>query len=699
MIENRNVQQWLSSLITSLALAGSTSFCLAEGTIAQDFNSGASSISDFGTDWAGSVEWSDTNGVGGSGCLKVTLSENGGAGKETTPKWTFPGGPLQTSQYLQVEYDLRFDAGSGTDAGGSFGNYQEVFRDASGSWEGHWVGAIYPGSYTDWTHMSVAVPNNGKQYPSMDWVLQGTEPYTSDVVFYIDNIVVTPVPNPYVWDAFTNDISGWAQENWTGVAGTASWNTSEDAGGGYTPLGSLQLSNSFTSGWQQSWQTHSVPWAPNRWTTFEYDIKVDGANSMANEDGSYGQMQVSVRDPNWADHILPPGAFTLSSNYTSWQHVALSLPNDPTNSSSPQLCLEFVGSHAGPVQVFVDNIRLTTPITPPKIYGLQPGTPGGVKVFVDANGTSHQWDQEAFTSPSADNNARNFFPIYQSPASYSFTISQFPDAKVAPGFQAHLYLINGDSITAGGGSFAWNQTYSGAPWNAYDYMGFLVENGTGATNSVTNGVIATFEWKTNSPSGGATNRMVFQLPQYTSANGTWTLNFSDNTHGAIVGPDGAVAGTIDLPDFPSDPNYAGNFTPFTSCIQFGVAKNDTDNTGVNNNQSAYFNHVVVTNSGGVVYDDTFGGPGLTANYAWQTATDWQFGANRVLWQPAGTAFWLNYGDPSSGYTFQVAGSLAGPWADAGVVYSYSDASGTNHFGAVPTANLPAGNTGFFRMVK
>ena len=547
--------------------------------------------------------------------------------------------------------------------------------------------------------MAVAVPNNGKQYPSMDWVLQGSAPYTTNLVFYIDNIVVSPVPNPYVWDAFTNDISGWTQETWTGVPGAASWNTSEDAGGGFTPHGSLQLSNSFTSGGQNSWHQHSVPWAPNRWTYFEYDVKVDSANSTANPDGTYGQMQVSVRNPNWSDHVLPPGAFILSSNYTSWQHVKLSLPNDPTNSSSPALDLEFIGTHAGPVQVFVDNIKLTTPITPPKILGLQPGTPGGVKVFVDANGTLHQWDQEAFTSPSADNNARNFFPIYQTPATYSFTLSHFPEPKVAPGFQAHLYLINGDSITAGGGSFGYNQTYSGAPWNAYDYMGLLVENGTGATNSVTNGVIATFEWKTNSPSGNATNRMVFELPQYATANGTWTLNFSDNTHGTIVGPDGAVAGSIGLPDFVTDPSYTGNFTPATSCIQFGVAKNDGDNTGVNNNQSAYFNHVVVTNAGGVIYDDTFSGPGLTANNAWQVATDWQFGANRVQWSPTGTAFWISYGDPSSGYTFQSAGSLAGPWGDAGVTYSYTDATGTNHFGAIPTASLPAGNVGFFRMSK
>ena len=223
-------------------------------------------------------------------------------------------------------------------------------------------------------------------------------------------------------------------------------------------------------------------------------------------------------------------------------------------------------------------------------------------------------------------------------------------------------------------------------------MTFSVENGT------TGGVVVAVMWKTNHPSADLTNRLTF-TPPYTSANGTWTFNFSDYTHGTVVGPDGAVVGNITFPDFTQDPNYTANFTPATSCFQFGVAKNDVNNTGTNNNQSAYFTHVVLTNAGGVIYDDTFNGPGLAANYAWRVATYWQFTANRVLWQPFGTAFWLKYGDPMFGYTVESTGSLPGTWGDAGVTYTYSDASGTNHFAAIPTASLPAGNAGFFRLMK
>jgi hypothetical protein len=319
--------------------------------------------------------------------------------------------------------------------------------------------------------------------------------------------------------------------------------------------------------------------------------------------------------------------------------------------------------------------------------------PGGTKIFVDGNGTDNQWDEEGISVPAADCATMNFFPMNQTPASYSFTLSQFPSPASAPGFQAHMYIVNGDSFTANGGDFNWNQTYSGVPWNAYDYMGLRIENAAGG------GVNAIFEWKTNAPSSNATNRQVFAAPQYTTANGTWTVNFSDNTHGTILGPDGASVGAITLPDFQADPQYSLNFTPVTSCLQFGVNKNDANNTGVNNDKSAYLTRVVVTNWLGVIYNDSFPGPGLTASYLWRVAKYWKYPANRVLWEPYGTAFWLKYGDPAAGYSVQSVGSFPGTWADAGATWTYTDDTGTNHFYAIPTNGVPAGNSAYFRLYK
>jgi hypothetical protein len=45
------------------------------------------------------------------------------------------------------------------------------------------------------------------------------------------------------------------------------------------------------------------------------------------------------------------------------------------------------------------------------------------------------------------------------------------------------------------------------------------------------------------------------------------------------------------------------------------------------------------------------------------------------------------------------GNLKGSWSSAGVSYSYADATGTNTLGAIPAASLPAGNAGFFELMK
>ncbi|HEY9171888.1 MAG TPA: hypothetical protein VI136_06360 [Verrucomicrobiae bacterium] len=663
------LQRWGISVTTGLALMASVSFCLAQPTITQNFNSGADSASAFGIDFGtGAVEWDSTNGVDGSACLKVTLNENGGAGKEITAKWTFPNGPIQAADYLQVTYKLRIDTTSGVDAEGKLGNWQEVFRDAGGSWDGHWVGAVWPGSYTDWTPMAFAVPNNGKEYPSLDWVLQGTEPYSGNVVFYIDDVVISPVPNPYVWEAFTNDIPGWGFESWA-LVGTAAWNTTEDAGGGFTPPGCLQLDIPFNStDWQQSWPMVSVPWAPSRWTDFEFDVKVDAANSIPKADGSYGNIGVSIRDPNWADHLLPPGEHTMTSAYTNWQHVKLSLSQHSTNASSPRMNFWFRGTHGGPIRVYVDNITLTRAFTPPSIVGLEkdPGI-GGVRIKMGSG--SGDWERNAIVTP-AEGTAPSPGWLLQTPATYSMTITNFPDAAKHPGFDAHIYLVS-SQVTG-------NQLSGSADWGAADLVELRVQNNANGT------VDFTLRWKTNAPESNAPN-IAAQVNGLPSALGTWSLNFTNDNAGYITGP-GGVFSEFALPENVPVENFGAWGDIF---VQFGAFEGRND--PLNDGQSMMFSHVMITNIAGVI-EDNFSGPGLTANNPWRTTS-----ATAVQWLPAGTALWLTWTTPSEGYVVEVSDKVTGPYTDAGV--SIILPSGVNRIGAVPSDKIPAGNAAFFRLKK
>ena len=137
------------------------------------------------------------------------------------------------------------------------------------------------------------------------------------------------------------------------------------------------------------------------------------------------------------------------------------------------------GSGAGttPITFHIDNIQTWNPVTRPVINGLTPATPGGVKMNVDANGNSNIYDQEGIASPSTNNSSTDVFWVNQTPATYSFTLTNFPSPAAAPGLDAHIYLCNGDSLTAFNNGYGYNQTYSGANYNMVDYLGFHVQIG------------------------------------------------------------------------------------------------------------------------------------------------------------------------------------------------------------------------------
>src|SRR6185437_3289742 len=173
----------------------------------------------------------------------------------------------------------------------------------------------------------------------------------------------------------------------------------------------------------------------------------------------------------------------------------------------------------------------------------------------------------------------------------------------------------------------------------------------------------------------------------------WTLAFSDNTHGSVIANDGSIS-NFTIPDFLNDPNYSGNFTPTASMVQFGIFKNGNTN---NNNQTFTLTSVGVTNNAITLFDN-FAGPGLTGNNGWQVNEYYQFAANRAIWQPFGTAYWLKWNTTASGWAVQSSSNLLN-WGSAGVTYTNADATGTNTLGAVATTNLPAGNMGLFRLIK
>src|SRR5664279_3266842 len=82
MKRNKHIQQWMTRALVALALAASTSLCLAAAPISYTFDTDVQGW--YAADGHGSVAWSGTNGVGGGGCLKYTIV--GGTDSEVDPR-------------------------------------------------------------------------------------------------------------------------------------------------------------------------------------------------------------------------------------------------------------------------------------------------------------------------------------------------------------------------------------------------------------------------------------------------------------------------------------------------------------------------------------------------------------------------------------------------------------------------------------
>jgi len=202
------------TLTGAFALAGYASLCQAQNAINYTFDSDVQGWGSLGG--GGTYSWNATNGNGGAGCLQVDF--DGTTTVEIDPGVTLAA-PLNEAQYLSVSVDIMVDPSSGTTGtggSGGYGNLQAVFRDASYSWDSMWYGAVFPPAANSWVTYTFIIPQpykTGEQ--TFQFQLQGSAGYSGPVKVFIDNVKVTPVPNPWVIDAFTSDTSGTSDRSMT----------------------------------------------------------------------------------------------------------------------------------------------------------------------------------------------------------------------------------------------------------------------------------------------------------------------------------------------------------------------------------------------------------------------------------------------------------------------------------------------------
>jgi hypothetical protein len=258
------------------------------------------------------------------------------------------------------------------------------------------------------------------------------------------------------------------------------------------------------------------------------------------------------------------------------------------------------------------------------------------------------------------------------PVTYSMTITNFPSATSHAGFEAHLYIANGDTATAG------DQTSGSPDWNVPDI--FILSIGNLAAGNVS----AQIQWKTNLPGANLPNTPLRVTGP--SAIGTWTLTFTDSTSGTLTGP-GLTATNFTLPA----EAVLNNFSPATSFLQFGMFKNDGPNDGHNNGASGTFSHVKFTGAA-APFEDDFSGATLTNKYAWRKTS-----ATAVQYVTPGTAWLVDWTLPALEFNAQLAAAVTGPWSNA--VFSSTYQAGGKMHALVSASALPAGNAAFYRLIK
>jgi hypothetical protein len=280
------------------------------------------------------------------------------------------------------------------------------------------------------------------------------------------------------------------------------------------------------------------------------------------------------------------------------------------------------------------------------------------------------------------------------PVTYSLTITNFPSSFYT-NYQAHIFVTTGNSPPSFESAVDYNET---------NVIFFDVHR------NFDNTATAFFRYKVNEENQ---NSNMFgaefigpasagTLTNVTAATvlGTWGITFSQDTNVTIFGPGGASTSFSIRSAIPT------NFVEPLNVVFGGQPNrqnnNDSTKYTVNVGQEVILAAVGITNGANTIASDNFMADNALDTLTWMPLAG---DPNLVQLIPAGSAFWLSWSLPDTGFGLQTTTNILNPgsWTtltgpDAATLPLQNYTATGSRFTLIPTAALGSLDHTYFRLI-
>jgi len=407
--------------------------------------------------------------------------------------------------------------------------------------------------------------------------------------------------------------------------------------------------------------------------TFEFDVKYDPSSPTWVTGGTtnFGHLEWGIAGgPVGGYSGSGYGSVNVNVTNTGWTHVVIPL-NAETDADLTNISNIFFkqdggsyGNLMGTSILWLDNLKFTytntPPVIPPPTLSIQKANPA-LRIFAGSTGATYDREELATVDESQSWIGGNY------PVSYSFKLLDYP-ANIG---QTHIFLV---PVNTSG------QASMGNGGTANEYIEYQASNtlwmviGPSGTN-----VVASVQWKTNSPNANPTNTAV-QITNSTAV-GTWTLTFNSATSGTLTAP-----GASPAPFTIADANVASDFAnPLVA--YFGVQPN----TGAGEGEYEDWASISITGVSGVNENEDFTKePTASVSGVWANnsalASSLQVISTNNL-----PAYWVNWTLPAINYGLATAMAITGntntppyPWVSPEYYNNYNGAGNNNGSPVLPS---------------